>query len=335
MNWQALPGLEDLSSGLATVPLRGLTGERLRERSNTKSCDPTDMSPSTGSPSMISIFSPVLCASCRGALRRHGDVNCSLIPCGKRLESEVPAVCRPPFLFYLSLDVLVSVLDRCDEPPEPHPLITLNHSPPTSWHVLQWNRSQKTVNQQSRRKYVILPQPLAQRPVEQSLPATMTAWSVLVVLGVLANEVRARPTAALPSSGLVLEAVHHEVDKASRMGQQVSELEAQLTSMKRMAEVQAAETKAALVSLKEKLVFAEEKEAETEGELEVSEEHVKDLEKQLAEEASRRKALEAQTSGSALSFLQLDVEDDLAATQKELAFPAILSGIKAGFGVHA
>ncbi|CAE7847263.1 unnamed protein product [Symbiodinium microadriaticum] len=112
----------------------------------------------------------------------------------------------------------------------------------------------------------------------------MTAWSVLVVLGVLtgANEVRARPT-AVPSSGLVLEAVHHEVDKASSMGQKVSELEAQLTSIKRTAEVQAAETKAALVSLKEKLVFAEEKEAETEGELEVSEEHVKDLEKQLAE----------------------------------------------------
>ncbi|OLP79002.1 hypothetical protein AK812_SmicGene40758 [Symbiodinium microadriaticum] len=147
----------------------------------------------------------------------------------------------------------------------------------------------------------------------------MTAWSVLVVLGVLtgANEVRARPT-AVPSSGLVLEAVHHEVDKASSMGQKVSELEAQLTSIKRTAEVQAAETKAALVSLKEKLVFAEEKEAETEGELEVSEEHVKDLEKQLAEEASRRKALEAQTSGSALSFLQMDAEDDLAATQKEL-----------------
>jgi len=123
--------------------------------------------------------------------------------------------------------------------------------------------------------------------------------------------VRART--AGPGTGLVLQDVGHSVQKAD-LSRTVSDLEAQVDAMKRQALVQAAETKAAMVSLREKLVFAQEKEAETEGELEVSEEHVKDLTKQLKEAKARAPA-------APMSFLQLASasEDELAATQKELA----------------
>merc|ERR1719502_1752633 len=97
--------------------------------------------------------------------------------------------------------------------------------------------------------------------------------------------------------------------------------------MKKMQLLQTAEMKAATAGLEEKLVIAQEKVAETEGELSAAEAHVSVLDQQLAEEMKRRKAAEEKLLSEekpAVSFLQESGSnhlpaDFLKAIQKKLA----------------
>eukprot|EP00913_Durusdinium_trenchii_P022414 g21053.t1 len=130
------------------------------------------------------------------------------------------------------------------------------------------------------------------------------------------------------------------VEATSQMSRTVADLEAKLNTMKKMALLQTAETKAALASLEEKLSLAEEEAAEKTGALDVSEAHAKDLEQQLMQEppansrgaeartemARRRKAEEEPYLTGAVipterpvSFLQMRSVEEIAAMKAELA----------------
>ena len=76
------------------------------------------------------------------------------------------------------------------------------------------------------------------------------------------------------------------------MSHKVVDLEVKLETMKKMSMLQTAETKAAMTSLEEKLSTAEEQAAESQGGLEVSEAHAKDLEQQLIKKMARRRKAE-------------------------------------------
>ncbi len=105
------------------------------------------------------------------------------------------------------------------------------------------------------------------------------------------------------------------------MSHKVVDLEVKLETMKKMSMLQTAETKAAMTSLEEKLSTAEEQAAESQGGLEVSEAHAKDLEQQLIKKmARRRKAEEHLHPELILPFLQLTSEpEEIAEIKKDLA----------------
>jgi len=108
---------------------------------------------------------------------------------------------------------------------------------------------------------------------------------------------------------------------AQEMSRKVADLEAKLQTMKKMAMLQTAETKATMTSLEERLSTAEEQAAESQGELEVSEAHAKDLEQQLIKEMARRRKAEEQLHPEPFSFLQLSASEaeEIAEMKKELA----------------
>lgn len=98
----------------------------------------------------------------------------------------------------------------------------------------------------------------------------------------------------------------------SQLSREVANLQAKLATMNKMDLLQAAETKAAVTGLEERLLSAEEKSAEEDGELEVSEKHSKDLAQQLAKEMARRKMAEEQVlkqKTQPVSFLQVVTDE--------------------------